>query len=94
MRLFVCGLLLLISPTSAITAQNQSPMGGLTLAIKEVKPAGVVTVELNNSSQNGVKRIAGVPRIGGFCSSGMVGLKPSLRIPTECSCGMDRVSMK
>jgi hypothetical protein len=55
MRLFVCGLLLLISPTSAITAQNQSPMGGLTLAIKEVKPAGVVTVELNNSSQKPIR---------------------------------------
>ena len=30
-------------------------MGGLTLAIKEVKPSGVVTVEINNSSQKPIR---------------------------------------
>ena len=55
MRLFVCGLLLLISSANAIALQKESTMGGLTLAIKEVKPSGVVTVELNNSSQKPIR---------------------------------------
>jgi hypothetical protein len=55
MRVFVCGLLLLISSTSAIAAQKEDAMGGLALTIKEVKTAGVVTVEMNNSSQKPIR---------------------------------------
>jgi hypothetical protein len=51
----ICGLLLLISATNAATAQKENAMGGLTLAIKEVKPSGVVTVEMDNSSQKPIR---------------------------------------
>jgi hypothetical protein len=53
--MFICGLLLLISSANAIAAQKENAMGGLTLAIKEVKPSGVVTVELNNPLQKPVR---------------------------------------
>jgi hypothetical protein len=55
MRTLICGLLLLISSTNAIAAQKENTMGGLTLAIKEVKPSGVVTVEIDNSSQKPIR---------------------------------------
>lgn len=55
MRMFICGLLLLISSTSATAAQKENTMSGLTLAIKEVKPSGVVTVEINNTSQKPIR---------------------------------------
>jgi len=55
MRAIICGLLLLISLTSAIAAQKEDPMSGLTLVIKEVKPSGVVAVEMNNSTQKPIR---------------------------------------
>jgi len=55
MRMFVCGLLLLISSTSAIAAQKENALGGLTLAIKEVDPSGVITVEINNSLRKPIR---------------------------------------
>jgi hypothetical protein len=55
MKTIVCGLLLLISATVTTTAQKESTMGGLVLAIREVNPSGVVKVEIDNSSKKPIR---------------------------------------
>ncbi len=55
MKMFIYGLLLLISSTGAVAGQKENTMSGLTLAIKEVKPSGVVTVQISNSSQTPIR---------------------------------------
>jgi hypothetical protein len=51
MRAIICVFLLLISAAGATAAMQEATRDELTLVIKDVKPAGVVTVEMNNSSQ-------------------------------------------
>lgn len=55
MRSFICGLLLLISSTSPIAVEKENTVDGLNLAISEVKPSGVVIVEIKNSSHKPIK---------------------------------------
>jgi hypothetical protein len=55
MKTIVCGLLLLILATVTTTAQKESTMGGLVLAIREVTPSGVVKVEIDNSSKKPIR---------------------------------------
>jgi hypothetical protein len=55
MRILIYGLLLILSSARAVAGEKENIMSGLTLSIKEVKSSGVITVEINNSSQNPIK---------------------------------------
>ena len=55
MRIFICGLLLLISTTDAIAAQKGNTIVGLTLAIKDAKASGAITLQIDNSSQKPIR---------------------------------------